>query len=352
MPGELVEYDESPILTACAPLGSEKMQNVILDFGQLEWINGLGASLLVKLAAIASARGQNLLACRVSRQHRKVFEVTGLDQCMVFFEALEDALKSLDISMDDIQLPALPFRLDPRDDEYWAEPVQKLEAPPFPPEAWNLNVTGRRAVGPVNGFGQLWQKIYRLSVSDTSITPEQAIKVMKENFPSLQPGFNRFYPSAAGIRPGEIVAIDSSTPGGPVSTGVLVLYADDHSFTFITPQGHPESGWVTFSASVVEDRTVVQILGLARANDPVYEAAFRAVGSKMQIKIWTHVLTSLASQLGVKPDITVDPTLVDRRMQWSEFGNLWFNAQIRTLLYAPVRILGAPRRKRQNTNGG
>ena len=39
-------------------------------------------------------------------------------------------------------------------------------------------------------------------------------------------------------------------PGAPVkfSTGVLVLYANDESFTFMTPEGHNLSAWITFSA--------------------------------------------------------------------------------------------------------
>jgi hypothetical protein len=38
-------------------------------------------------------------------------------------------------------------------------------------------------------------------------------------------------------------------PGAPVvSTGVLVLYADDTSFSFISPEGHMFVGMITFSA--------------------------------------------------------------------------------------------------------
>ena len=92
---------------------------------------------------------------------------------------------------------------------------------------------------------------------------------------------------------------------------------------------------------------MAQILGLARANDPVYEAAFRAVGSKMQVRIWTHVLTSLATYLGVPAEVTVEPVCVDRRMQWSQGRNVWYNAQIRTLLYMPLRLLGKPMRDRR-----
>jgi hypothetical protein len=33
-----------------------------------------------------------------------------------------------------------------------------------------------------------------------------------------------------------------------LSTGVMVIYADDKSFTFMTPEGHMFAGWITFSA--------------------------------------------------------------------------------------------------------
>ena len=346
LPTELTDPDEQPLLNACAPSDRGQMLHIILDFGPVEHFNGLGASMLVKLDALARNRGQLLTGCRVNDQYHDVLSITGLRRRIKAHPRIEDALSALDIEAND-EIQISPLASSSGDSSNWASPVAKLKAPPFPPEAWNRNVNGRRAVGPVNGFGQLWQKLYRLRVSDPSITPEQAILVMKENFPSLQPEFNRFYPSAAGIQPGEIVAIDSSTPGGPVSTGVVVLYADNFSFTFITPQGHPESGWVTFSSYRSEDHTIVQILGLARANDPVYELAFRAVGSKMQIKIWAHVLTSLASHLRVHPDISVEPTCVDRRMQWSKAKNVWYNAQIRTLLYMPMRGLGWPQRRRR-----
>ncbi len=201
-------------------------------------------------------------------------------------------------------------------------------------------MAGRRAVGPVDGFGPLWQKTYRLSIAKSGLSPEGVIRTLKDDFPSFQPAYNRFYPTANGIVPGEVVAIDSSTPGGPVSTGVMVLYADDVSFTFITPQGHPESGWVTFSAFLSGGTLTAQIVGLARANDLVYELAFRAIGSKMQIKIWTHVLESLANSVGVPREVSVEAIRVDPGVRWSQSANLWYNAQIRTMLSAPAWWIG------------
>ena len=121
----------------------------------------------------------------------------------------------------------------------------------------------------------------------------------------------------------------------------MVLYADEESFTFITPQGHPESGWVSFSASEDQGGTVVQILGLARSNDPVYEVAFRLIGSKVQERIWRHVLSSLARRLGAAPDVEVQKECIDASLQWSGAANVWYNAQIRSMVYT----MGAPLRR-------
>ncbi len=55
----------------------------------------------------------------------------------------------------------------------------------------------------------------------------------------------------------------------------MVLYADEESFTFMTPQGHTFSGWITFSAYEEESCTVVQAQVLMRPNDPVYEFGYR-----------------------------------------------------------------------------
>ena len=45
-------------------------------------------------------------------------------------------------------------------------------------------------------------------------------------------------------------------PGGSkLSTGVMVLYADEESFTLMTPQGHMFAGWITFSAIEQDDET-------------------------------------------------------------------------------------------------
>lgn len=236
-----------------------------------------------------------------------------------------------------------PERKKPRDAGYWAQRVEKLEVSDVPAGATNLNVHGRREVGALQGFGRMWQKTYRVSLS-SGITPEEAVRVWKEEFPELQPPQSRFYPSLSGVSPGEMLLISATVGGMPVYTGVRVIYADDTSFTVMTPEGHPESGWNTFSAHEESGETVAQIQSLCRANDPVYELGFRIIGSTEQERIWTHVLKSLAARLGSNAPVELERVCVDSKVQWSQAKNLWHNAGARSALYAataPVRHLRA-----------
>ncbi|MDQ4076030.1 MAG: hypothetical protein M3220_07265, partial [Chloroflexota bacterium] len=119
----------------------------------------------------------------------------------------------------------------------WARSRSPLKVGETPKGAVNLNVEGRQVVGPLQGFGQLWQKTYRVRLEGVGVAPTEVVRTWKERFPEFHPSENRFYPSLAGIQPGEVVLINAMTPGGPVSTGVMVLYADDESFTLMTPEG-------------------------------------------------------------------------------------------------------------------
>jgi pyruvate/2-oxoglutarate dehydrogenase complex dihydrolipoamide dehydrogenase (E3) component/anti-anti-sigma regulatory factor len=335
MPRKLDGYDERPYLDASASSSAGRPGFLLLDFKSMQRMNGLGASMLVKLVRLANLRRQEVLATGLSEHHRAVFDLVGLGRAMRICRDLTEAAILAGFTATE----ASPSVMAATDTSCWAAPVKRLVQPGVPHQAINMNVKGRRVVGPVDGFGPLWQKRYRLSISGVDMTPEEVMVVLKQNFSTFQPGYNRFYMGAKGVAPGDVVAIDSSTPGGPVSTGVMVLYADDESFTFVTPQGHPESGWVTFSAFRSANDVVVQILGLARANDPVYEVAFRAIGSAMQIRIWSHVLSALAMHLGVPADVRVQATCVDPAVQWRQLGNVWYNAQIRTMVAAPAWLL-------------
>jgi len=189
-----------------------------------------------------------------------------------------------------------------------------------------------------------------VELAGADVTPTQVVKVWKERFPEFQRPRNRFYPSMAGVGPGEVLLINATLGGMPVYTGVRVIYADEESFTVMTPEGHPESGWNTFSAYGDEDgTTVAQIQSLARANDPIYELGFRLVGSTTQERIWRHVLNSLAAHFGVKETVSLEKVCVDPKLQWYYVRNVWQNAGARSMLYtmaAPMRWVRALRHHR------
>jgi hypothetical protein len=234
-----------------------------------------------------------------------------------------------------------PTKQEPRDADYWAKPVSDLQVSGLPAEAINLNVHGRQVVGPLQGFGQMWQKTYSVRLNGSQVTPAEVIQAWKENFPKFWPSGNNFYAPITSITPGEVAVLNISMPGGlPLSTGVRVIYADQESFTFMTPEGHMFAAMITFSAYDEEGVTTVQVQPLLRANDPLYEIGMRlGIAHKMEDDFWMATLKSLAAYFGVNEQVQQQSTLVDPKIQWRQAKNIWHNAAIRTTLNTPVRAV-------------
>lgn len=217
----------------------------------------------------------------------------------------------------------------------------KLKAEGKPAEATGLNVAGKYPTEPNEGFGWLWRKTYLVRLKGKQVSPEAVVETWKSRLPAFMPRNSRFYPTLEGINPGQIVYIEATMPPSvPVSTGVLVLESDARHFTLVTPQGHPESGYNTFSAHFENGVTVAQIQSLARAADPLYEIGYRFLGGRrQQERIWRHVLTSLAQHYDLRrPKVEMRRELLDQHVQWMKAGNVWHNALIRTALATPVRV--------------
>ncbi|HKV58559.1 MAG TPA: hypothetical protein VJO32_09755 [Ktedonobacteraceae bacterium] len=233
----------------------------------------------------------------------------------------------------------------PRDAGAWAKQGALFKVVRVPTGALNLNVEGREAFGPLQGFGQMWQKTFRVRLTGSAAQPAEVIKIWKQNFATFWPKGYRFFAPLTGIAPGEVALINMPIPGGiPLSTGVMVLYADDESFTFMTPQGHTFSGWITFSAYEEEQSTVAQVQILMRPDDIVYELGYRFLGAaKVEDKFWQHTLRSLATRFGSGEPVETCNVCIDPKWQWSRFWNIWHNSAIRTTFYkltAPVRWIG------------
>jgi hypothetical protein len=230
----------------------------------------------------------------------------------------------------------------PRDAAFWAKNVTTLKLGQVPAEAVNLNVTGRRVVGPVQGFGKMWQKTMRVELTGAEVAPAEVISTWKAEFQRFWPERNWFYAPLEGIAPGEVALLNLGLPGRmKLSTGVLVLYADDESFTLMTPEGHMLAGWITFSAERDADATVVQIQALERTNDPLYELGYALGGNRLNSRFWIQTAENLARHFGVTdPQVDSQVVCVDRRRQWGKAGNVVKNAAVRTSIWT----LGTPLR--------
>jgi hypothetical protein len=228
--------------------------------------------------------------------------------------------------------PGAPVRTDR--DAAWSRPVDRLALGDVPSTAINLNVEGRRLVGPVQGFGRLWQKRYRVRLDGSTASPVEVVAAWKREFASFWPSGNRFYGPITGIAPGEVALLNLSLGARQtLSTGVMVIFADDEAFTFMTPEGHMFAAWITFSSFLEDGVAIAQIEILLRANDPLFEVSLWLFGHRQENAFWLATLANLGRRFGSVAVPTVSQVCVDRRRQWRNARNIRHNAAIRTGVY-------------------
>jgi hypothetical protein len=231
-----------------------------------------------------------------------------------------------------------------RDLANWATMVHRLQVTEVPDGVENLNVEGRRVVGAIQGFGQLWQKTYRIRLEGAAVTPAEVIAVWKRRFASFWPAGSRFHSPHGGLTPGVVVLLDQLLPGHlRLSSGVMLLYADAVSFTVMSAEGMPFAGWNTFSAYDEDGVTAAQVQLLMRADDPLFELAMVLFAHRMEDRHWQQTLHNLAAHFGVQAPVKYQRVRLDRRRQWSKAGNLWYNAAVRSALHTLAAQL-RPRR--------
>jgi len=227
-----------------------------------------------------------------------------------------------------------------RDAAYWARATKSLSLGEVPPEARNINVTGRRQTSPMQGFGKMWQKTYKIPMAGADVTPQEVVATWKAKFPTFWPEGNRFYGPLTAIAPGDVALLNLAMPGKlTLSTGVLVMYADDESFTFMTPEGHMFASFITFSAFEGPDGvTTAQAHVLLRANDPLFELGLMFGGHRKEDRFWVYTLTALAGHFGVSEAVETQVVCVDKKRQWRYAGNIRHNSAIRSGIY----MMGTP----------
>lgn len=228
----------------------------------------------------------------------------------------------------------------PRDAANWAAKVDRLHVADDVRDV-GYNIEGRRVAGPMQGFGRLWQRIYIADLG-TAVTPETLIANWRARFGGYWPRTGRFLGTVASIQPGDVAPLRA----GGVDSGVMVLYADDTSFTFLTPEGHMFAAMITFSGETnAEGGTLAQIRILLRTSDPLWEATW-PLAKRAEDAFWPDTLRNLAADHGVPdPVMTAETVCLDRRRIWKNSTNVWHNAGIRTAWHTVT----SPLRRREHT---
>lgn len=239
-------------------------------------------------------------------------------------------------------------------EQAWAKPSDRLQVEhEMPKGSINLNVQGRQLNNPLQGFGQMWQKTYRIKLNAPRVpatgkaaTPQDIIAGWKANFPKFWSRGNNFYAPFTEIQPGEVAVLNLKGPGGmPLSTGVRVIYVDDEQFSFMTPQGHMFAGMITFSSFEEENDVYAQVQALVRASDPAWEFFFKlGIIGKQEDQFWSTTLQNLAAHYNASGKVELKTVCVDPRWNWGAAKNITHNAAMWSGIYfmtTPLRWVGS-----------
>jgi hypothetical protein len=210
----------------------------------------------------------------------------------------------------------------------WAANVDRLHVDgPRQDKAFNLE--GRRVAGPQQGFGRLYDRTFSIVLGDV-VSPEALIADWRARFGDFWPKSATFYGSITSIQAGDVAPLTASG----VTTGVLVIYADDTSFSYITPEGHMFAGMITFSARHEQTGTVAEIRMLVRPADALWVMVW-PVGRGMEGKFWKSTLTNLAAAHGVTGVSAIEVTVcVDKHTLWKNWRNVFRNGGLKTVTHA------------------
>jgi anti-anti-sigma factor len=310
--------------------------SILLNFRAVEAMDSMGLELLMALLARAQQQGKRLAAYGLNQQLQRAFQVVHLHEDIPIHPD-EGAPGSAGVE----RLSEAGTGRGTGTQGRWAEPVDRLKVPALSAEAINLNVEGRQPTGPMKGFGPLWLRTYQIRLAGSSATPSEVIRVWKAQFADFWPQGSSLYGADRPIEAGDVGVLNLAGPAGTtISTGVLVIYADDTSFCFLSVEGHMFGGMITFTAYDEDGTTVVQVRALLRSSDPVYEMGQRmGFAVKAEDAFWHGTLANLAAHFGVRGEpVHQEATLLDPTIYWARATNLWYNAAIRTSLHLPIRL--------------
>ena len=90
--GEVTGRVENALMDAFAQASNGTTKTIILNFGDLEYMNSSGIGLLVTLLIRTQRQKQALLACGLSDHYQEIFTLTRLDEVINIYGSEQEAL--------------------------------------------------------------------------------------------------------------------------------------------------------------------------------------------------------------------------------------------------------------------
>jgi anti-sigma B factor antagonist len=90
--GEVTAFAENVLMEAYAEASAGGVSTIILNFGNMEYMNSSGVGLLVTLLIRMNRQKQRLLTYGLSEHYRHIFELTRLDDAIGIYATETDAL--------------------------------------------------------------------------------------------------------------------------------------------------------------------------------------------------------------------------------------------------------------------
>lgn len=143
-----------------------------------------------------------------------------------------------------------------------------------------------------DGEGTLFERRYWVDLKGSKVSPPELMTYIRTNFNEFSPNVLAKFDKTEGND--EDLEVDDEFHIrilGPWNGDVRVTEVDDHSFEFVTLEGHPEAGTIRFQAmkrAGEEDGLHFEIRSLARTRDGLVAFMHEKLGVGMwvQEKMW------------------------------------------------------------------
>ncbi len=96
--GEVTGFAEDILMEAYTQASIGQVNNVIINFDDLDYMNSSGIGLLVTLLIRAQRKNQQVMAVGLNEHYQQIFQLTRLDEAIGMYKTEADALASVAIS--------------------------------------------------------------------------------------------------------------------------------------------------------------------------------------------------------------------------------------------------------------